>query len=422
MTSEARVAGSEQLLRAKPSDPQLLAGLAAAYMDRARATADPSWYARAEAACERSLAASPGNYEALRLRSWILAGQHRFFEAAASARETLRMRPFDPWNYGTLGDALVETGDYDGAAEAFQKMIDLRPDTASYARVSYIRELFGDTDGAIEAMSLAAQSANPFDAEKGAWCHAQLGDLFFSKGDLKHAAFEYHSALSLAPHCPGALGGAARVCAAEGRLEEAARLYETTLSVAPSPLLAGEYGDLLMKLGRAAEAKRQYELVEVAGRILKATTGLFDRQIALFRADHDIDPEGALAIAQRELTSRKDIYGYDTLAWCAFKTGRKELARQAIRQALKLGTRDARLHYHAGLIALGSGDRAEARRHLRDALRINPYFDPNGSVKAREALARLGGPAPSAPPSEGAVTVSSHGARPSSRMMARKAS
>ncbi len=358
-------------------------------MDRGRATADASWYARAEAACDRSLQVVPGNYAAVRLRSWILAGQHRFQEAAAAARAAIGTRPSDPWNYGTLGDALAETGDYEGATLAFQRMIDLRPDTSSYARGAYLRELFGDTDGAIELMSLAARSADSTDPEKAAWCRAQLADLRFSKGDLAGAADDYRAALELAPSSHAALAGLARVRAARGRLQEAAALYARAVSIAPLPALVAEYGDVLKRLGRSAEARRQFDLVEVTGRIQQVSTGLFDRQVALFLADHGLKTEAALRIAERELVGRKDIYGYDAVAWCALRAGRVGRARETIRQALRLRTRDAKLDYHAGLIALASGDRPGARRHLRRALGLNPHFDLRGADETRAALASL---------------------------------
>lgn len=391
--SERRMETLMARLQKNPADAPGLAELAAAYMDRARATADISWYARAEAACARSLEAAPGNYEALRLRAWILAGEHRFVEAEGAARRAIARRPRDPWNYGTLGDALIEMGDYDGATDAFQKMVDLRPDTASYARGAYLRELLGDTDGAMALMGRAASSADPFDPEKGAWCLAQLASLKFSRGDLQGAAFDYERARVLSPESYLPLAGLARVRAALGRLEEAADLYARALAAAPFPAIAAEYGDLLARLGRNAEARRQYDLVEAIGRIQKGATGLFDRQVAMFRADHDLDPEGALDATERELVTRKDIYGYDAVAWCALKAGRIGRARGAMALALRLGTRDAVLHYHAGMIALAAGSRAEAALELRRALRINPHFDLAGAEKARGTLRALCAPA-----------------------------
>ena len=144
----------------RASEASALAALAARSMDRARATSDASWYARADAAVEKALVLDPGNYDASKVRAWILTGQHRFAEAAIAARRAASVRPHDPFNYGTLGDALVEMGDYDGAADAFQTMLDQRPDAASYARGSYLRELLGDTEGALQLMRLALRSSS----------------------------------------------------------------------------------------------------------------------------------------------------------------------------------------------------------------------------------------------------------------------
>jgi len=374
-----------------PSDPEVLAALGAAYMDRARATSDASWYARAEAAVDRALALDPGNYDASKIRAWVLTGQHRFAEAAISARKVAKLMPHDPFNYGTLGDALVEMGDYDGAAAAFQTMIDLRPDTASYARGAYLRELLGDTEGAMQLMTLAARSSDASNPDQRAWCLAQLGELTFSKGDLPGAREMFARALALSPYAAAARGGLARTLAAEDRYEEAADHYAKALTFLPSPALASEYANLLMRLGRDIEARRQIEMVQATEKLRRASGAVFDRQIALFRADHGVEPELGLAAAESELSARKDIYGYDAVAWCALAAGKIERAAEAMGPALRLGTRDAKLHYHAGMIAMAAGDLAGAHRHLTEALALNPHFDLRGADAAREALKKLGG-------------------------------
>ena len=85
---------------------------------------------------------------------------------------------------------------------------------------------------------------------------------------------------------------------------------------------------------------------------------------------------------------RRDIYGADALAWTALKAGKVEEARAAIKEALRLGTKDARLFYHAGMIARAAGDAAAARDYLERALALNPQFDPLQARIARAALAQ----------------------------------
>lgn len=63
-------------------------------------------------------------------------------------------------------------------------MINIRPDLGSYSRVSYVRELKGDIQGAIDAMKSAVTAGSPV-TENTAWCRIQLGNLFYNKGDVE---------------------------------------------------------------------------------------------------------------------------------------------------------------------------------------------------------------------------------------------
>ena len=92
------------------------------------------------------------------------------------------------------------------------------------------------------------------------------------------------------------------------------------------------------------------------------------------------------ASAAKEYEARRDIHGADALAWTALKAGQLSEAQAAMKDALRLGTRDAKLFYHAGMIARAAGDDAAARDYLRRALALNPRFDPLQAVIARKAL------------------------------------
>jgi cytochrome c-type biogenesis protein CcmH/NrfG len=60
-----------------------------------------------------------------------------------------------------------------------------------------------------------------------------------------------------------------------------------------------------------------------------------------------------------------------------------------MKEALRLGTRDARLLYHAGMIARAAGNAAEARDYLQRALDLSPRFDVRQSAVAAQTLAAL---------------------------------
>ncbi len=359
--------------------------LCAAYLKKARETGDFAFNAKAEAALNRSLelTASEDNYDALKLKSALLLAYHRFGEALDLARRARDMRPQDPVNYGAITDALVELGDYQGAFEAAQTMMDLRPGTPSYSRVSYLRGLQGDTEGAIEAMRAAAEATA--DPETAAWCRVHLGDELMNAGQRVAAEREFDSALAIFPNYHLAFAGKARARLAAGDADAAIEFYRQAQERVPLPETAIALGDLYTNLGRAEEAKKQYDLVEFIERT-GAGAGAYSRQLALFYADHDVKLDEALAIALRERAARADIYTSDALAWCLYKKGDLAGAKRSIDEALRLGTRDARIHYHAGMIEQALGNRRDAAKHLLLALKINPSFDILQAGVARQTL------------------------------------
>jgi tetratricopeptide (TPR) repeat protein len=158
------------------------------------------------------------------------------------------------------------------------------------------------------------------------------------------------------------------------------------------PEYAAALGDLYRKLRRDAEAKKQYDLVEYIGKLNRLNDILYGRELAYFYADHDMNLAASLELARRELAVRKDIYGYDVLAWALYKNGKPGEALAAITEALKLGTRDARLFFHAGMIHQKLGNAGRAREYLERTLATNPYFHVLHADVARRALEELDRP------------------------------
>jgi tetratricopeptide (TPR) repeat protein len=179
------------------------------------------------------------------------------------------------------------------------------------------------------------------------------------------------------------------VRAAQGRPSEAVALLRQAIALVPQPDYVAMLGDLLVKTGQGDEARRQYELVEYIGRLSALNRALYSRELVSFYLDHDLKLDEALALARRELDVRRDVYAHDLLAWALHKNGQGEAARAVMAEALRLGTRDARLFYHAGMIERAAGDVGGARRHLRRALETNPHFHPIWADEARRALQTL---------------------------------
>jgi tetratricopeptide (TPR) repeat protein len=280
-----------------------------------------------------------------------------------------------PTIYGVIGDAQTELGMYDEALHTVQTMVDMRPDLSSYSRASYVRELHGDVAGAIEAMQRAVQAGGP-NAENTNWTRVQLGTLYFNSGRLADAETQYNEALAFYPGYVHAIAGLAHVHAVRREYDEAIKLYTDVVSRFPLPEYVIALGDVYEAAGRMPEARQQFDLVRAIEQLYIANGVDIDLETALFEADHyqDQDMNEILARAQRALDKRSTIYAKDVMAWALYQAGQYAAAYDFSRQALQLGTKDALLLFHAGMIADRLGLIAEAQADLNQALSINPNF------------------------------------------------
>ena len=387
-TTDGRIAAFEKLANSKPDDLHYKNLLAGAYIQKMRETTDFGYIDRASRIVTQVLSAEPDNYEARRLRSEIGLERHQFSEVAELSRQMIAASPDDAWNWGTLGDALMELGQYDDAADAYQKMVTLRPNQSSYNRASYYRWVTGDAAGAIAIMQQAIASGSPA-AENTAWCLVDLGNLYFKTGRLGEAEKAYRSAIKTFVGYYPAYAGLGRVQSAQGKLREAIESYQRAQSAVPMPEYAEALSNLYERTGRKAEARRQLDLIEVVDKMARANNEKTNRNLALVFADQDQNLARALELAQAETGVRGDVYTYDALSWTLYKNGRPEEAQQAVAKALQFGTQEPAFYYHAGLIAAALDKRAEAAKYLERALALNPHFDVRQAEIAENTLRSL---------------------------------
>ena len=386
--ADARIRAAEAMIKQAANKPDGHNLLASAYMQKARETGDFSLNAKADAALNRVLEIEPDNYDALKLRAKLMLTYHRFREGLELARRAQSLRPTDHDAYGALTDALVELGEYPAAIEAAQKMVDLRPDASSYARVAYLRSLHGDSEGAITAMQVAVKSSNPKDPEAAAWTRVHLGLELAQAGKLAEGEREFEKALQTFPGHKLALDAKARTRIAVGDLNAAIQIYEAQQKISPSADVALVLGDLYTQTDRRAEANKQYELFESLEEVNVVAENSWHHMVNYW-LDHDKNLVLALGHATREYESRKDIFTCDTLAWALFKNGRLAEAQRVMKEALRTGSRNARLLYHSGMIANALGDSRNAIQNLQLALKLNLKFDLIPADIARNTLAAL---------------------------------
>jgi tetratricopeptide (TPR) repeat protein len=382
----AEIAAAQKTIEKTPNAAAGYNKLAVAYIKRARETGDFSLNDNAQTAINRALEIEPQNNDAQKLNASLLLTFHRFAEALEAGKKLQEANPRDAFVYGVLTDANIELGNYKEAIETVQKMVDMKPNMESYSRVAHVRSLHGDSDGAIEAMSLASRVANPMDKEVQSWSLTYLGNEYFKVGRFAEAEKEYDGALKILPDYHLALAGKGHVRAAAGDYENAVKFLTQTQTRVPTTEVVIALGDVYAKTGNAEKAAEQYKLAEF---IEQKPGNLDQRRLALLWADRDTKLDEALAIAEKEYAARKDIYTADIYAWCLYKKGDFQKAKTAIIEAMRLKTKEALFFYHAGMIEKELGNVKGAKDFLQKALRTNPSFDVLQADKAKAALEEL---------------------------------
>jgi tetratricopeptide (TPR) repeat protein len=362
------------------------------YVQRGRLTGDVGTYAQAEEALTRALAIYPEDREARVLLASVRFTTHDFAGAHRLAEGLLEEDPGDLGALAVAGDARLELGDYAGAAAAYDDLARLLPGAAAVdVRRARLAALLGDVGEARRLATSAERSAQASGLEGSdlSWYRSFRARLELDAGRYDVATQLYRSAVRTAPeyHLPRA--GLGTALAAAGDFEQAIAQYRRAAELLPDPSYLAALGDLYSLGGERELAGHQYDTVEATATLAEVNRQVYNRQLVVFYADHDRSLGQALALAERELEVRKDVYGWDAYAWVLYRLGRYYEAREASEQALRLGTQDARMLYHAGMISLALGDEARARLELGNALEISPAFDPLQAPMARRALAGL---------------------------------
>ena len=325
--------------------------LALALTQRARETADPRFYQQADAAVTTSLALSPDNFEALKVRTWALLGQHRFAEALTLATALNHKVPDDLMVYGMLTDANIELGKYDDAEKSAQWMLDLRPgNIPALTRAAYLRELFGDIEGAIDLMQQAFTRLPYQETEDRAWVLTQIGHLELVRGQPATAERALEQALELFPNYHYALGQLADVRTAQKRHREAADLQQQRYTVAPHPENLYELAEAEARAGLTAKAAKTYAAFEAGARAEMKGEDNANRELIAYLAGAGKKPVEALKLAEQEIARRGDVYTREAYAWALFKNGRRADARREIATVLAVGVQHPRVLERAAAI------------------------------------------------------------------------
>jgi tetratricopeptide (TPR) repeat protein len=353
--------------------------LAEIYLQRVRETGSYEWLRRASEAARRSLASvrAEQNTTGLFMQARVEYESHHFAAARDRALALTKIETGKSRAFALLGDALLEFGDLDLAAAAYEEMQKRKGDPVEtetrLARLDLMRGAFDSARKHFEKAVEAARDLAPAQPEMVAWCLVQLGQLAFNTGQWDAAEKHFQSAIAELPGDTGALEHLGELRAAQEKYDDATFLYEKVIARMPRPEFYQALGDVYAAMGKPADAATWHARARDA--YLKSTqegNAHYFHHLAGFFSDTEENSVEALKWARRDLELRHSAAAKDALAWAFYRAGEFESAANAARESLTSGSNNAHILFHAGMIFLAAGDPVRGKEVLAEAARANP--------------------------------------------------
>ncbi|CAN5914616.1 hypothetical protein BH24BAC1_BH24BAC1_20610 [soil metagenome] len=378
LNTKAAIEGLQYKLRRNNNDTESKLLLALAYMQEARVTGEHPYYYPAalklvENVLNRKNADPAIRFEATVAKAMIQLSLHQFEEGLKTGNQALQLNSQRASVYGVLCDAYVELGDYEKAIDMADQMVAIRPDLMSYARVSYLREIHGDMEGATAALEMAAKAGYP-GLEQTAWTKYNLGELHEKKGDLQKAEIIYQQALVERPSYAFAIGGLGRLKAKTGHHAEAILLFEKAAATLPEFSFQEELTHLFQITGQKQKAQSMMqELLD--GLVEDQEAGhVVDLELANIYLELGNDPDKALTYAAKEYKRRpNNIDVCKVMAAIYYQKGDYAQADTFLQKATRTNSQDATLLCLHGLVRFKMGEKANGEELLKKSFSIDPF-------------------------------------------------
>jgi len=386
--AEIKIEAARKVVADHPERADAYAPLAMAYAARARETANGDFYSKGMAQVEKALKLEPNNFPALKAEAWILLGQHEFQKALTITRELAKRAGDDPTVHAMQTDAAIETGNYSEAETAAQWALDMDPGGApGLTRAAYLREHFGDFDGAIELMKRAFNRTRTADREDRAWLLTHIGHLYLLKNELQPAEGAHNEALKLFPDYHYALFNLAEVKTALGNEEAALELHRRHYATASHPENLYYLAKAMRRAGKDEEADQAFASFEKDALTESTSVDNANRELTEYYVEEAKNPEEALRIAKIEMANREDYRTLHAYALALHANGKFKEAEEQMARVLAIGVKYPTVQYHAGLIARDAGKKDEAKKLFMSSLKQAPKSEV--SERAKKAIAQM---------------------------------
>jgi tetratricopeptide (TPR) repeat protein len=363
----------EQRVQSDPLDDVAQNRLSGVCINLLRETGDLAYLDRARKSARASLAAvpaaqNPGGVTALAVAEFE---SHYFRDALARAEQAYAIDPRNTGALAIVGDAHLELGNYAEAEKIYQRLGADEFTPPICARLARLAELKGENQKAIELLAQAAARAT-----NTVWYHVRLGELHFRTGELEKSAALYEAARKLQPESFPVREHLAELRAAQGQFDEAIALYQQVIARVPRGEFFQALGDLYLFMRKPAEAQTWHERALSAYlKSVEQGNAHYYHHLSGFYADVQVNPAEALRWARKDLEVRHSVYAHDALAWALYKDGEYARAAEEATRALALGTKDAHLLFHAGMIFSRAGELERGSSLLKQSLAVNPHYN-----------------------------------------------
>ena len=373
MPQEApEIAQLEDAIKEKDAPLKNFLDLTSYYTQAVRETGDTAYFANVETVLDEAKKRFGKDDPDIQIAEAILAiGRHDFIEAEALATKAIITNPNSAHYYGVQSDALVELGRYEEAEQALQTMVDIRPDYGSYSRIAYLRELRGDTEGAVDLMQKALDSGSTI-KEHEAWAEVEVGRLLFS-ANMPNAKRHFDKALVAVPDYTQSFLWLGKLAYAEGNKQKALEYFTKAYIAAPT-ITNAESLYAYAKAENDTELADSYaKIIDTAYRISQRQKNNVDLEYGRFLLE-----EGKVAEAETYAKSahenRPNIYSAELMAKVSLAKNDVVAARKFSDESLKLDSNDASLFYTRALIEKASGDNKSMKLYAEKVRQLDPYF------------------------------------------------
>ena len=372
-----------EALKKNPEDLKQYITLASVFLSEGRVTGNNAYYSNAAVQMlDKVNQTTTGNrdlvFQALSLKSAVLLNMHQFKDALATAQQGVAINNTNAGIFGALVDANVEMGNYQEAVKDCDRMMSIRPDLRSYSRASYLRQIFGQNNGAKEAMQMAVQAGLP-GQESTEWARTNLADLYLNTGNLDSASILYRSSLVYRPDYPFALIGLARVEKAKKDYDAALGYTKKAIQARSDVAFVSLLADIYELKGDAEKAKQtRRDVIDLLqqGQDDEPKDATVKHNVSREMATAYLnagDADKALQYASTDLSMRPDnIDANELIAWIYYMKHDYANAKIHTDKMLATKTQNAASLYKAGLVYVAAGDAVKGNQMMQDALVINP--------------------------------------------------